>query len=182
MLRVVIPGAEAWDPVKEEFVSIKETTLILEHSLLSISKWESKWKTSFLEAEDLSGDKLRDYIMCMTINHVQDNNVYYMIPNDVVQKIVAYIKDPMTATNIYHNDKKKKKGPHKTITSERIYYWLTAYNIPFETEKWHLNRLLSLIDICSEENAPKEKMSKQELFARNARLNAERRAKLHTKG
>lgn len=180
MLEITVPASESWDQVNEVFINTKETVLTLEHSLLSVSKWESKWKICFLEEKNKTSEMIMDYIKCMTINKVTDPNVYYAIPPSDISRIISYIEDPMTATTFYK--KNKKNGPHKQVTSERIYFFMTTFGIPFECEKWHLNRLMTLVQICSEENAPKEKMSKQELFARNARLNAERRAKYHTKG
>lgn len=181
MFRTVIPAREAWDPMNEEFVSIKDTRLILEHSLLSISKWEMKWKVPFMgEKESMTDERMIDYIRCMTINQVDDPRVYYMIPSNILLDIKKYIEDPMTAKVFYN--KKKKTGARQVITSDDIYCWMAMYRIPFEAEKWHLNRLMTLIQCCSDANAPKEKMSRAELLARNARLNAERKAKLNTKG
>ena len=183
MFKTVIPAREAWDPIREEFISTESTKLILEHSLLSISKWEMKWKKPFSDVQkSMSDEQMIDYIRCMTIHPVDDPNVYYLIPNDILLEIKKYIDDPMTAKQFYDDEKKKKTGAKKVITSDDIYCWMAMYRIPFETEKWHFNRLMTLIRCCSDANAPKEKMTRAELLARNARLNAERKAKLHTKG
>lgn len=179
MIRIVVPATEAWDPIKEEFIVTEETKLTLEHSLLSVSKWESKWKVPFVSNKEMTGEMELDYIRCMCTTPVKDDNVFYVIPIDKLKQIKAYIEDPMSASTF---EEKKKSGARKTLTSEHIYCYMAMYRIPFETEKWHFNRLLNLIRYCGIENSPPEKMSRNELLMRNAKLNAERRARLHTKG
>lgn len=183
MLKVTIPSVEGFDEKNNEFVGIiPETTLQLEHSLLSLSKWEAKWKKPFLSAnksESRTLEETLDYIRCMTLNSNVDPNVYKYIPQDVFKQIIEYIEDPMTATTF---GKKEESGPRKIITSEIIYYWMIALNIPFECQKWHLNRLLTLVRVCSEKNTPPKKMSTREIMARNQALNAQRRAHLHSRG
>lgn len=183
MLKVTIPSVEGFDEKNNEFVGIiPETTLQLEHSLLSLSKWEAKWKKPFLSADKSESRTLEetlDYIRCMTLNSNVDPNVYKYIPQDVFKQIIEYIEDPMTATTF---SKKEESGPRKIITSEIIYYWMIALNIPFECQKWHLNRLLTLVRVCSEKNTPPKKMSTREIMARNQALNAQRRAHLHSRG
>lgn len=183
MLKVTIPSVEGFDEKNNEFVGIiPETTLQLEHSLLSLSKWEAKWKKPFLSAnksESRTLEETLDYIRCMTLNSNVDPNVYKYIPQDVFKQIIEYIEDPMTATTF---SKKEESGPRKIITSEIIYYWMIALNIPFECQKWHLNRLLTLVRVCSEKNTPPKKMSTREIMARNQALNAQRRAHLHSRG
>ena len=179
MLKITIPAMEAWDPVKEEFVQTEETKLVLEHSLLSVSKWESTWKIPFAGGNELTAEQSIDYVKCMCINPVKDDSVFYTIPRSILMEIKKYIDDPMSASKF--DDKKKPRGK-AVYPSEQIYCFMTMYGIPFETEKWHLNRLLALIRWCGIENAPKEKMSETEILMRNAKLNAERKARLHTRG
>lgn len=185
MLSITIPGGELWDEEKEEFVKVKGCTLKLEHSLVSISKWESKWNVPFINdrhSDTKTEEQTLDYIKCMTLTQNVDPNVYYFIPKTEVDKIVKYIESPMTAT--WFGTKDKKQSPNRqAITSELIYYWMIAFNIPFECQKWHLNRLITLIRVCEEENKPKKnkKMNKQALLNRSA-LNAARRKKLGTRG
>ena len=152
----------------------------LEHSLLSISKWESKWKKPFISKEQKTQEEALDYIRCMTITPNVDPHLYRYIPADIFKQIEAYIDDPMTATWINSNEKKRPNN--QIITSELIYYWMVSYRIPMECEKWHLNRLLMLIQVCDEKNKPEKKMSRREILSRNSALNAARRAKLHSKG
>ena len=179
MLKITIPSIELFDEAREEFVYTKEQTLQLEHSLVSLSKWESKWHKPFLTKEDKTYEESIDYIRCMTITQNVDDNVYLYMSNDIVRQVSDYIEEKMTATTFA---KDNRPGTRETITSELIYYWMIALNIPFECQKWHLNRLLTLINICNIKNAPPKKMSKKETLKRNAELNAARRAKLNTGG
>lgn len=179
MLSITIPEAEYFDEKKSEFITIHEQHLRLEHSLVSISKWEAKWKKPFLSEKPKTREQSVDYIRLMTITQNVNPLVYEYIPDSIVNQVQAYIDDPMTATTI---KSQKKPGGQKVITSEVIYYWMTAFNIPMECEKWHLNRLLTLVEICNIENAPKKNMSKNSVYSNNASLNAARRAAAHSKG
>lgn len=180
MLRVTIPATELWDEVKEEFINVKEQTLQLEHSLVSISKWESKWHKPFISKDKKTEEETIDYIKCMTITQNVDPKVYDFIPSNVQDEIKEYIDDKRTAT-WFADDKGGKSNPEQ-ITSELIYYWMIAQNIPFECEKWHLNRLLTLIKICNIKSQPTKKMSEKALMSRNTALNAARRKQLNTRG
>ena len=180
MLQITIPGEELWDEKKEEFVSRKEQTLKLEHSLVSLSKWESKWNKSFLSRKDKTYDETIDYIRCMTITQNVDPEVYEHLTNENINQVNAYIEAPMSAT--YFPEEKDKGGSREQITAELIYYWMISLNIPFECQKWHLNRLLALIKVCNMKNRPPKSMNRKEIMRRNAALNAQRRAKLHSKG
>lgn len=180
MLRITIPAREQWDESKEEFVSTKEQTLQLEHSLVSLSKWESKWHKPFLHSEKTAEETL-DYIKCMTLTQNVDPNVYNNLTAEQITQINDYIGDPMTATTFAEENGGKKNT--EKVTSELIYYWMVAYAIPFDPcQKWHLNRLITLIRVCGVKNSPPKKRSKGELMARNAELNAKRRARLNSKG
>ena len=176
MLKIEIPDRQLWDEVNEEFISIKGATLALEHSLVSISKWEMKWKKPFLGSEHTREETV-DYIRCMTISQNVDPEVYKLIDNKTIKLVGEYINDSMTAT-WFNEDKRKPSAGQKTITSEIIYYWMVASGIPFECQKWHLNRLLTLIRVCELKNAPQKKMGKKATLAQNAKLNAQRR-KMH---
>lgn len=185
MLTIIIPGFEMYDSAKNEFVSVKTQTLNLEHSLYSISKWEAKWKKAFIGDEVKTPEEVRDYIRCMTINKNVDPNIYLNIPSSELTKIKDYIEDPMTATTISENDedKVKSKAKRKKITSEEIYWQMTALNIPFECDKWHFNRLQILIRVCSIKNNPNaKKMSQGQIAKSNHALNAARRKASHSKG
>ena len=180
MLRITIPATELWDEDKEEFINTKEQTLQLEHSLVSLSKWESKWHKPFLSKDIKTEEENIDYIKCMTITQNVDPKVYDFIPNDIREKIKEYIEDKMTAT--WFNDEKSGKGGSEQITSELIYYWMIIQNIPIKCEKWHLNRLLTLIKVCNVKNQPPKKMGKKALMSQRAQLNAARRKQLNTRG
>ena len=180
MLQITVPATELFDEVSQEFISTKEQTLKLEHSLVSLSKWESKWNKPFVSKKDKTTEEILDYIRCMTLTQNVDPNVYKCLTNDNLKQVQEYIDASMTATTF--RDDKRSSGNGEQVTSELVYYWMIAYNIPFECQKWHLNRLLTLIRICGIKSQPAKKMSRSELASRNAALNAERRARMHSKG
>ena len=180
MLEITIPAIEFWDEEKQEFINKKEQTLQLEHSLVSLSKWESKWCKSFLYTKEKTFEETIDYIKCMTITQNVSDDVYTRLTNKNIEDINNYIAAPMTATVFYDN--KNQGGKNETVTAELIYYWMISLNIPFECQKWHLNKLLTLIRVCNVKNTPPKKMSKRELMSRNASLNAARRKQLNTRG
>lgn len=180
MYKLTIPKGEWFDEKTQEFITIDHpVTLALEHSLVSLSKWESKWKKPYLSFDEKTKEEQIDYIRCMTLTQNVDPQIYYCIPPIEYAKINAYINDPMTATTFGDQG---KKGGREIITSEIIYYWMTCYNIPFECQKWHLGRLIALVRVCAAKNAPQKQMSAKEIMNRNRALNQARRAKLHTKG
>lgn len=180
MLRITVPAAEFFDEVHEEFVYTKEVTLQLEHSLVSLSKWESKWNKAFLGKQEKTDEEILDYVRCMTLTQNVDPEVYTRLSAQNYAAINAYIEAPMTAT--YFSEDKQSKGNREVVTSELIYYWMISYNIPVEFQKWHLNRLLTLIRVCNIKNSPPKKRSKRDLMRRNAALNAARRNRLGSKG
>lgn len=180
MLTITIPAVEMFNEKTQEFVTSKEQTLQLEHSLVSLSKWESKWCKAFLSKEEKTLEETIDYVKCMTITQNVNPNVYNNLTRSNIEAINNYIDAPMTATTFYED---KQKGRNKeTITSELIYYWMISLNIPMECQKWHLNRLLTLIRVCNIKNTPPKKMSRSEIMSRNAALNKARRKQLNTKG
>lgn len=179
MLQITIPQTELFNEEIQEFISIKEQTLCLEHSLVSLSKWESKWKKAFLGLEEKTMDELVDYIRCMTITQNVNPICYLGLTRENLSDVKNYIDDSMTATTF-----KDRKGPksREIITAEIIYYWMIELGIPFECQKWHLNRLLTLINVCSIKNTPAKKMSRRDALAQQSQLNAARRAKFKSKG
>lgn len=181
MLTIAVPvSPEGWDEAKREFVEPKYQILQLEHSLVSLSKWESKWHKSFYSTRELSDEETLDYIKCMTLTENVDPDVYEHLTRENVKDVMAYISDPMTATTFGKDD--KVPNNREKITSELIYYWMISSNIPFECDKWHLNRLITLIRVCGVKNAPPKKRSKRDIMSRNAALNASRRKQMNTKG
>lgn len=180
MLKITIPALDQFNETDNEFVTLKEQRLQLEHSLVSLSKWESKWCKPFLSKENKTFDESVDYIRCMTLTQNIDQNVYLRISPENVKQVSAYIEAPMTAT-VFSSAKKTIKK--EVITAEIIYYWMITMNIPFECTKWHLNRLLALINVCNIKNQPPgKKMSKREILTRNASINEARKQALNTKG
>lgn len=194
MLEITImPNEHFDDRTNKVFWLPKEPVVLnLEHSLLSISKWEAKWHKSFLNNPEMTDEEVLDYIHCMCVKPTQEQVskalILEMSPENV-DAIKNYIEDPMTATFFSEKTGKAGKGAHnkRIVTNELIYYWMSAYQIPFSCEKWHISRLLTLIRVCNEEteaanNPDGKKVSNSELYARNRALNAQRRAKLHSKG
>ena len=180
MLQITIPATEQWDENKQEFINSKEQTLQLEHSLVSLSKWESKWCKSFFSRNEKTYEETLDYIKCMTITQNVHPDTYNRLTRDNIDQINKYIEAPMTAT--YFSPHENNSYSRETITSELIYYWMISLNIPFECQKWHINRLLTLIRVCNIKNQPPKKMSRREIMSRNAALNAARRKQFNTKG
>ncbi len=191
-LTLTVKTSEGWDSKKEKFIKPIEQTICLEHSLVSLSKWESKHKKPYLKDDvNKTYEEIIDYIKCMTITQNVNEDLYTLLSPKDLEKINAYISDPMTATwfndnTQYASQKPPVKRKREQVTSELIYYWMISYNIPKECEKWHLNRLLTLIRIFSikesEQNGKANKMSKRDIIAQNRALNAARRQKLGSKG
>lgn len=180
MLLLTIPEREMFDEITSEFSITKKESFQIEHSLVSLSKWESKWCKPFLGKEDKTHEEITDYIRCMTITQNVRPEIYQTLPSKTYAQVEKYINAPMTAT--WFSDKETVPKSREIITAEIIYYWMIAQNIPMECQKWHLNRLLTLIRVCSIKNAPPKKQGKREsLSSRNA-LNASRRAQMNTKG
>jgi hypothetical protein len=182
MLQITIPETELFDEARQEFIYVnKPVTLTLEHSLVSISKWEAKWKKPYLDDSEKTAEEVIDYIRCMTITQNVDPQVYYALTMDNFKEIEEYIKDPHTATTIKENTTSKRN--REGVTSELVYYWMCAYQIPFEAQKWHFNRLMTLIRIAGiKNNAESNKMSKDAALKQQRELNARRRAKYKTRG
>lgn len=186
MLRIHIPEIEYYDEQKEEFGHFNEQDITLEHSLVSLSKWESKWHKPYLEDAEKTKEEAIDYIRCMTLTQNVNPEIYNYLSNETINTIVSYIEDPMTATWFGPKSNKpqktvKPRRRSEVLTAEVLYYYMIQLQIPFECQKWHLNRLLTLIRVCNEKNNPK-KMSKQDQMAQQRLLNAQRRAKTHSKG
>jgi hypothetical protein len=187
MLQITVPESpkrEFFNEATNKFYytqATKEQKLQLEHSLISLSKWESKWHKPFLSKKEKKTDEqIRDYVRCMSLTQNVDPNIFNNLSSENITEITDYINDPMTAT--WFRKDKTEAPSRETVTSELIYYWMISLNIPFECQKWHLNRLLTLIQVCNIKNAPSKKVNKSEILARNHALNAERRAKMHSHG
>lgn len=183
MLEIHVQPAEFYDEVSNEFVNVPEATLRLEHSLVSISKWEMHWKKPFLKTfskpNGYTRAELIDYVRCMTINQNVPVEAYIGLTAKEFEQVNAYINDERTATTFHDTGAAPNR---QVVTSELIYYWMTAYQIPWEAQKWHLSRLLTLIRICNIKNSKDKKMSPSAIRAKNRALNAQRRKALGTSG
>ena len=180
MLTIDVPEIELLNNDTYEYIRLKATTLKFENSLVSISKWESKWHKPFLIKKDKTREELLDYIKCMTITPNVSPETYLCLSEENIQDIRRYIEDSMTATTFAKDDNSKPN--RDIITSEVIYYWMVAHNIPFECQKWHINRLMTLIRVCNIKNAPSKRRSKRDIASRYAALNEARRRQLNTRG
>jgi hypothetical protein len=180
MLRIIIEGDEYYNETTEEFMTFDDVVLDLEHSLISLSKWESKFQKPFLSSERKTTEEIYSYIKAMVLTLYVDEKVFDRISIRHLDEIQRYIDSPQSATTF--GIMPERHGPKEVITSELIYYWMIAFNIPFECQNWHLNRLFSLIRICNIKNTPSKKMPRHEIAARNRELNAQRRAALGTAG
>lgn len=180
MLVLKINGEEYYDEAAGEFIYGDSTVIRLEHSLVSVSKWESKWHKSFFSDDVKTPEEANDYFRCMILDDNFDENVMTKLTIADFKQIKEYIDDPHTATTI--NDRAGRGGGRQKITSEVIYSQMIALEIPFECQYWHLNRLLTLIRVCAAKNSPTKKMSKQEIYEQNKLENSRRRAKMGSKG
>ena len=181
MLALEVPGIELYDERTKKFIEIEPQLLELEHSLVSLSKWESEWCIPFLGKGERTNEQIIDYIRCMNLRDDTDPRVFEHMPPSILSRINQYISAPMTATTFSDNGK-APTGRGETITSELVYYWMVALAIPFECQNWHLHRLITLIKVCNVKNSPPKKMSRSEIMSRNKALNASRRKSLGTSG
>lgn len=183
MIQIVVPKQQLFNENTEEFVNVEETVLEMEHSLKAVRIWEAKWHKPFLDNHDKTKEEIFDYMRIMCLNENVDPMVFRVMSQDNIEQVVSYIQNPMTAT-WFNNDNRigasLKSG--EIVTAEIIYYWMISMRVPLELENWHLNQLLTLLKVISIKNGGKKKMSKKEAALQRAKLNAERRKKLKTKG
>ena len=182
MLTITIPGDEYFNQETLEFETQGDVVLELEHSLVSLSKWESRFKKPFLGRGEKSVEEVIGYIESMVLTPEFSPEVLSRLTKQNFDAINAYIESSESATTFSDLHNKRNKGPGETITSELIYFWMVTFNIPMECENWHLNRLFALVKVCSIKNSKPEKMSKADLARRNRELNAQRKAELGTSG
>lgn len=181
MLPIVLHKPEQWNEKTEEFIPGKDINIQLEHSLVSLRKWEAKYHKPFLSREAKTFEETLDYIKFMTITQNVPDEMYLYLSEDNIKKINEYMEDPMTATWFNTHDEKGKMNGEQ-VTAELIYWWMIALNIPDKFEKWHLNQLMTLIKVCNIKNQPAKKMNTREVMSRNAALNEARRKRLNSKG
>jgi hypothetical protein len=180
MLTIRITGQEFYDETTGEFSTVDDIVLELEHSLVSLSKWESKYQTPFLSDKEKTTESIFDYIKNMVVTPGIDSDILYRCSKEDLVRIQEYIDSSQSATTF--GEMPSRKGRGEVITAELIYYWMVAFNIPFECQYWHLNRLFSLVRICNIKNNPPKKMSRHEVAMRNRELNAQRRSEIGTNG
>lgn len=181
MIRISTQSGDVFDEKTQEFVHVEGGSVLLEHSLRSLAKWESRWKKPFLSKDQKTRAETIDYARCMSLTSGVNPKIFETLTDRDLAKINQYINDPMTATTFSNRGPAKRPG-REIITAELIYYWMVALEIPFECQDWHLNRLLTLIRICEIKNQPKKKQNQREILSQNARLNAERRKRSGSKG
>lgn len=181
MLQITLPSGRFFDEETEDFVVFPQVTLKLEHSLISIHKWESKWHKSYLNNQNPSIEEQLDYIRCMSLDPNFDITVFGRMKSNDFAKIREYISSPMTAT-VIHRKKDQRNASDQFVTAELIYYWMIQFGIPFECNKWHLNQLLTLIEICSIKQNTGNKMNKRDAALMRAAANESRRKKLGSRG
>jgi hypothetical protein len=180
MLEIKLGATRQFDDSKQEFVMAGGVPLRLEHSLVSLSKWESIHEKPFLANEDKTQEEIMSYVECMILSTDYPADWQLRLSKENIEEIDAYISKKMTAT--WFRDAPGKPQTREVITSELIYYWMTVFNIPFTCETWHLNRLFTLVRVCDLKQSKPKKMSRAEVAAQQRDLNAQRRAALKTKG
>jgi hypothetical protein len=180
MLRIVIGATENYDESQSEFVKDGGTVIDLEHSLLSLSKWESEYEQAFLGTTKKTGEEVIGYVRCMCLTPDIPPELFNQLSKENLEAVNAYIDAKMTAT--WFSEDPGAPKTREVITNELIYYWMTTFQIPFECEKWHLNRLFTLIRICNIKQSKPKKMSRAEMAARNRELNAKRKERFNTTG
>jgi hypothetical protein len=180
MLKITVPGVESFDEATQEFVDVGEVVLELEHSLVSLSKWESKYEKPFLGQGEKSTEEVLGYVKAMLLTPEVPEETFLRLSEENFHEINEYIDAKMTAT--WFNEAPGAPKSREVVTSELVYYWMVTFQIDWEAQHWHLNRLFTLIRVCNVKNAKPKKMSRSEIAARNRELNAQRKAQLGTKG
>lgn len=187
MIEITIPkGQIVDDETGNVYRAEKDWTLVLEHSLISVQKWEAKWHVAFLNRGTRTFEQTIDYLRCMTLTPNVPEEIYYCIPEKEMKKVLDYVDDPMTATRV-NDDSESQRGfgrkiGREVVTAEVIYYWMISLNIPAEYKKWHLNQLLTLIRVINAKNQPKKKRRMKDVLEEYRAINEANKARFHTEG
>lgn len=181
MLTITVGGTDVYDESSETFRAEGGVELQLEHSLVSLSKWESEFEKPFLSNIEKTGDEVFGYVRCMILTPNPPGDIFLKLSKENLESINAYVDRKMTAT-WFSDNQRGSPATREVITAELIYYWMTVFQIPFECETWHLNRLFTLIRICNIKQSKPKKASRTEIAARNRELNAQRRQQMGTTG
>lgn len=182
MLRIIVPPLELFDEETQKFINKPGSSIELEHSLVSLSKWESKFCKPFLVSGSKTDEEVEFYIESMILTPDPPDNLFYRLGQENLDLINSYIESDESATTFSDMNNKRGRGGQEIVTSELIYFWMVSYNVPFETQYWHLNRLFALLRICNIKNSKQKPMSQREIAQRNRELNAQRKAQLGTTG
>lgn len=180
MLKIIVPSMDLFNEEDNTFTTVPETIIELEHSLLAMSKWESKFQVPFLGSSPKTNQEMLEYVRLMIVTPNYPENILSRLTSENYDSIKEYIESSQSATTF--SNRSKAKGKPEIITSELIYYWMVAFTIPFECESWNLNRLFALIRICDIKNSKPKPMTQRELAERNRSINEQRKAKLGTRG
>lgn len=179
MLQIYLEGKEYFNEITNTFATVEGRTISLEHSLFAISKWESKWKKSFINTKEFTSEEILDYIRCMTIDEDVNPYLYLSVTKEIINIVVEYINSKQTATTFSNINEPRSR---EIVTAEIVYYWMFSLNIPLECEHWNFDKLTTLIRVCTIKNSPPKKMSKKETRNQYRELNKARRNKYKTKG
>jgi hypothetical protein len=180
MLLILVGEEEMFNDETQEFIQVEQFSLELEHSLASLSKWESKFEKPFLGNSPHTKKETFEYLKMMVVTENVPSEIFERLSRDNLESINEYIDSKQSAT--IFNEMPNRKSSREIITSELIYYWMVAFTIPFECEHWHLNRLFALIRICGIKNSKDQKMPKDKIARQYRDLNEQRKAKLNTRG
>lgn len=179
-LVIVVPGQELFDNEKQKFITTEDVTLRMEHSLVAIHNWESKWHKPFLTPNGRTGEEVFDYFRMMCLDDDVDPTVFDRITEENLREIQAYMENTMTATTF--SNLPDRPGRQEIVTAEIVYYWMVSLQIPLDRETWHFGRLIALIKTVNGKNAPKKKMNTKDALAQQRELNAQRRAAMQSNG
>lgn len=180
MITIDLGTLEYYDSEKNEFVYEEGGKVRFEYSLKMLYEWEGKWKKAFLKGnKNLTTEEAVDFYIMMALDPIDKK----FMTGEAMETLSKYVNDPQTATTFadgQNGNTSPSKG--KIFTSEELYAMMITSNVPLDFENRNLNRLITILRVISVQNTPPKKMSKNDIYRQNAALNAERKARLNTKG